>query len=66
MGKALTITAEQSAFLARFTGRGWLHAIRDDAFEQEAVDLGLRKRWLRREYNEAHFTPKGHSALVGD
>lgn len=66
MGKPLTITQEQSTFLARFAGRGWIHAVRDDASEQLAVDLGLRKHWLRREGNEAHFTPKGHAALVGD
>lgn len=63
MGKPLAITEDQSAFLARFAGRGWIHAVRDDAFEQLAVDLGLRKRWLRREGNEAHFTPAGRRAL---
>ena len=53
------------AFLSRFTGRGWLHGTRDDADEQAAVDLGLRKRWLRRELSEVHFTPKGRQALQG-
>lgn len=53
------------SFLARFAGRGWLHGTRDDPAEQAAVDLGLRKRWLRRELSEVHFTPKGRQALSG-
>lgn len=54
---------DHAKFLNRFVGRGWLSAVRADAFEQEAVDLGLRKRWLRRELSEVHFTPKGRTAL---
>lgn len=54
---------EMRAFLARFIPRGWLHGTRDDKLEQEAVDLGLRRRWLRRELSEVHFTPKGRRAL---
>jgi len=50
-------------FLNRFVGRGWLSGVRGDAFEQEAVDLGVRKRWLRRELSEVHFTPAGRAAL---
>ena len=52
-------------FLSRFVDRGWLHGTRDDAREQEAVDYGLRKRWLRRELSEVHFTPAGRAALKG-
>lgn len=51
-------------FLARFVARGWLHAVRDDADEQRAVDYGLRKRWLRREMSEVHFTPAGRRAIA--
>jgi hypothetical protein len=50
-------------FLCRFVKRGWLHGTRDDTAEQTAVDLGLRKRWLRRELSEVHFTPAGRAAL---
>lgn len=50
-------------FLARFVGRGWLHAARDDADEKEAVAHGLREGWLRMEMSEAHFTPAGRAAL---
>lgn len=57
------LTDDQRSFLRRFIGRGWLSAIRDDPWEQETVDLALRKRWMRREYNEAHFTPKGREHL---
>jgi hypothetical protein len=53
------------AFLARFLGRGWLAATRENPFEQVAVDYGLRRGWLRRELSEAHFTPAGRSALEG-
>lgn len=56
------LTEAQTAFLARFIPRGWLHAIRDDADEQAAVDAALRKRYLRRELSEAHFTPRGRAA----
>lgn len=63
---AASANAEPSAarFLSRFVGRGWLHATRDDPSEQRAVDLGLRKRWLRRELSEVHFTPKGRIAIA--
>ena len=57
------LTDAQMGFLARFGGRGWLAATRDDPTEQEAVDAGLRKRWLRRELGEVHVTPKGRVAL---
>lgn len=57
------LTEAQAAFLARFVSRGWLHAIREEADEQVAVHIALRKRWLRRELNEAHFTPAGRAAL---
>lgn len=50
-------------FLNRFVNRGWLSAQRDCEDEQAAVDLGLRKRWLRKELSEAHFTPAGRLAL---
>lgn len=58
---------ERSArrFLSRFVSRGWLHATREDAMEQAAVDRGLRHGWLRRELSEVHFTPKGRKALHG-
>lgn len=61
--KGLQLTTEQATFLARFTGRGWLHAAREDAVEREAVDFGLRKRWLRREGSEVHFTQRGRVGL---
>lgn len=66
MGVKLTKADETRAraFLARFSTRGWLHAARADADEQTAVDLGLRRKWLRRELSEAHFTPAGRSALT--
>jgi hypothetical protein len=54
---------QHARFLERFVGRGWLHGTRDDAVEQAAVDYGLRKRWLRRELSEVHFTPAGRRAL---
>lgn len=57
------LTKAHTDFLARFVDRGWLHATREDESEQQAVDLGLRRRWLRRELGEAHFTPKGRAAL---
>lgn len=62
MADAATLTKAKD-FLARFVGRGWLHGARDHPDEQEAVDLGLRKRWLRRELGEVHFTPKGRADL---
>lgn len=65
MGAPLVITDQQKAFLQRFLGRGWLHGTRDSAEEQAAVDVGLRKRWLRRELSEVHFTPKGRMQLCG-
>lgn len=54
------------AFLYRFVERGWLHGLRDNIAEQNAVDLGLRKRWLRRELSEVHFTSAGRHALEQD
>jgi hypothetical protein len=57
------LTEAQRKFLNRFVARGWLSAIREDAFEQAAVDIALRKRYLRRQMSEAHFTPAGRSAL---
>lgn len=66
MGAILVLSEQQKAFLARFVGRGWLHGIRENAEEQVAVDLALRKRWLKREMREMHFTPKGRTALAGD
>lgn len=62
MSDAITLTKAKD-YLARFAGRGWLHGTRDYPDEQEAVDLGLRKHWLRRELGEVHFTPKGRAAL---
>lgn len=64
MGERVKLTEAQRNFLSRFVGRGWLHATREDADEQAAVDTALRKRWLRREMNEAHFTPAGRQALA--
>lgn len=58
------LTETQRAFLSRFVIRGWLHATRDDDMEQQAVDMALRKRYLRRELSEAHFTPAGRIALA--
>jgi hypothetical protein len=54
----------QMMFLRRFVPRGWLHGTRDDVNEQSAVDEGVRKRWLRRELSEVHFTPKGRRSLA--
>ena len=62
----LRLTDSQFVFLSRFVSRGWLHAVRDDPMEQAAIHIGLRKRWLRRELNEAHFTVKGRRALAED
>lgn len=59
------LTDAACAFLGRFVGRGWIHAIRDDELEQAAVDLGLRRAWLRREGDEAHFTAAGRQHLGG-
>ena len=56
--------AQAKDFLSRFVARGWLHGKRDKANEQTAVDIGLRKRWLRRELSEVHFTPVGRAALT--
>jgi len=50
-------------WLSRFVPRGWIHATRDDDFEQEAIAIGLHKRWLRRELGEVHFTPAGRALL---
>lgn len=64
MGKRLTLTAPQTRFLLRFVARGWLHGTREDPNEQAAVDIALRKRWLRRELSEVHFTPAGRAGLA--
>lgn len=58
------LTEAHTAFLIRFVPRGWIHATRDDAVEQEAIDIALRKRYLRRELFEVHFTPAGRTALA--
>lgn len=60
----LTLTTQEVQFLSRFVARGWLHGTRDDATEQGAVDKAVRKRWLRRELSEVHFTPSGRAALA--
>lgn len=60
----MRLTGAQTTFLGRFVVRGWIHAIRDDPDEQVAIDIALRKRYLRRELSEAHFTPKGRLALT--
>ena len=65
MARSLALTDEQFVFLGRFVARGWLHARRDDIAEQEAVEIGFRKRYLRREMSEAHFTPLGRKVLSG-
>lgn len=57
------MTQAQVNFLNRFVDRGWLHGTRDKPEEQAAVDAALRKRWLRREMSEVHFTPAGRRAL---
>lgn len=59
----LTAEADARQFLSRFVARGWLSATRAMTNEQYAVDLGLRKRWLRKELSEVHFTPAGRAAL---
>jgi len=64
MARAIPISVLQRDFLRRFVDRGWLHADRSDFAERQAVEIGLRKRWLRREMREAHFTPKGRTALA--
>lgn len=60
----MRLTEAQTAFLSRFVTRGWIHATRDDPDEQVAIDIALRKRYLRRELSEAHFTPAGRLALT--
>ncbi len=64
MSKRSSIDPSHAAFLARFVARGWIHAVREDPFEQAAVDAGLRLKLMRRELSEAHFTPKGRKVLV--
>ncbi|TPK14117.1 hypothetical protein [Mesorhizobium sp. B2-5-11] len=59
----MKLTEAHRTFLNRFVSRGWIHAIRENPTEQEAIDIGLRKRYLRRELSEAHFTPAGRAAL---
>lgn len=57
------LTDSEAVFLSRFVMRGWIHAVREDKFEQGAVIKALDLRYLRRELNEAHFTPAGRTAL---
>lgn len=57
------LTELEMAFLSRFVARGWLHGTRQDEAEQSAIDKALRKRWLRKELSEVHFTPAGRAAL---
>ncbi|MGY3581930.1 hypothetical protein ACVIGB_001147 [Bradyrhizobium sp. USDA 4341] len=66
MAAAIVVSDCQKSFLLRFVNRGWLHGTRESVEEQAAVDLGLRKGWLRRELSEVHFTPRGRIALCGD
>lgn len=63
MPKPLDMTPEQMNELSRFVARGWMHAEPDDPVRRDAIEIGLRKRWLRRELNEVSFTPKGRAAL---
>ena len=63
MTKPLGMTQAQKDELARFVGRGWMHAEPDDELRAEAIKIGLRKRWLRRELNEVSFTAKGRAVL---
>jgi hypothetical protein len=65
MPAPIKLTEKQIAFLARFAPRGWMAYPRDDADEQEAVELALRKRWLRRELSEVQFTARWHRAING-
>ena len=60
------LTQAESAFLSRFTGRGWLHGARDDVLEAGAVRKALRLKYLRKELTEVHFTPRGRAALARD
>jgi hypothetical protein len=53
-------------FLQRHVARGYIHATREDPFEQLAVDYALRRGWLRLEQSEGHFTPEGRVALEDD
>lgn len=62
MGKPIDISDAQVAFLARFAPRGWMAYPREAEDEQVAVDLALRKRWLRRERGEVQFTSRWHRA----
>lgn len=64
MSKPIVLTTSQVSFLSRFIDRGWIHATREDPDEQTAINLGLRKRWLRRELSEVHFTPAGRAGLA--
>jgi hypothetical protein len=68
MREKMTKAQEEEArrFLSRFVSRGWLSANRECIEEQFAVDLGLRRRWLRTELSEAHFTRAGRAALQKD
>lgn len=63
MAKPLEMTQEQRDELSRFAKRGWMHAEPDDPVRREAIAIGLRKRWLRRELDEITFTSKGRIAL---
>lgn len=63
MAKPLEMTQQQKDELSRFVVRGWMHAEPDDELRREAIEIGLRKRWLRRELDEITFTSKGRIAL---
>jgi len=58
------LTEAEARFLRRFVDRGWLHGTRDDEIEASAVAKGVRRRYLRRELSEVHFTPTGRLALA--
>lgn len=63
MAKATQLSDHHLTFLRRFVDRGWIHGDRADPREKEAVQMALRKRWLRRELSEVHFTRIGREAL---
>ncbi len=66
MPAPIKISDEQVAFLRRFERRGWMAYPRQDEDEQIAVNLAIRKRWLRREGNEVQFTGVWHRAMGTD
>lgn len=63
MPKLPEMTQAQKDELCRFSRRGWMHAEPDYALRREAIEIGLRKGWLRRELDEVTFTSKGRIAL---